>query len=345
MALLFIDGFDHMGTSGGTVLPKKWDAPTSGGSIINTPVRTGAAAMQVGLSGTGKLMLAGDVFIFGCAIRFGTALPTTGGLISFLAFYEGGGSLQHIGLNLNSSGFLLVRRGGITTLATATSHAMVLDTWYYLEIKVVIHDTAGSVEVHVDGAPVTFGSSLTGIDTRNGGLGFSDQVWFDAASGVAVFVDDVYCCDDSGTVNNSFLGVCSVETLLSETGNGTHANFTPSTGTDHGALVDDNPPNDDTDYNVSFTVGHRDSYNYPASASAAAILGIQTNLYVRKTDLGIRTAAALVRTGGTTYTGAAMAMTTAYKYLSECRDLNPQTGLTWTAADVAALEAGIEVAS
>ena len=142
----------------------------------------------------------------------------------------------------------------------------VLNSYFYVEIKVVIHDTTGSVAIHVDEVAVTFNASLTGIDTRNAGTtGIVDRFVLNGSSVAPnVIVDDLYLCDDSGSTNNDFLGICAVERLMPETGNGDHTDFTCSTGSDHGALVDDNPPTDDTDYNSSTTVGHQDCYHYPS---------------------------------------------------------------------------------
>jgi hypothetical protein len=123
---------------------------------------------------------------------------------------------------------------------------------------------------------------------------------------------------------NDFLGDCVVECLLPQTGNGDLTDFTPSTGTDHGAMVDENPPNDDTDYTTGDTAGQQDCYQYPSLALTGAILGIQTNLYAKKTDAGARTVAPIVRLGSTTYVGVAVAPATSYSYLTAIRELNPR---------------------
>jgi hypothetical protein len=83
----------------------------------------------------------------------------------------------------------------------------------------------------------------------------------------SAWIDDLYVCDGSGSVNNDFLGECRVLTLLPSDGNGSNNDFDTSAGgspADHGAMVNDTTPNDDTDYVSSSTVDHVDSWNYPA---------------------------------------------------------------------------------
>ena len=242
----------------------------------------------------------GSTFILGFAVRYG-GLASAADLVQFR---EGGSARTvHIAVTINSSGFLVVKRGS-TVLATATTNAFLPSSWYYFEIKVVIHDTLGSVVCHLDGVNVSFSTPLTGIDTRNGGTGIVDTFRIDGQStSPYMMVDDLYLCDATGTTNNDFLGNCVVESLLPQVGNGDLTGLTPSTGTDHGAMVDDNPPTDDTDYNSGDTIGQTDCYNYPSLALTGSILGVQTNLYTRKTDAGARTVAATVRLGGTSLLG------------------------------------------
>lgn len=342
MSLLFIEGFDHYGGSGTNLQNgAKWNAYNNRAGLNGSTPRTGpyAVALYGDDNLTKILSPAGDVFIAGFAIR-NSALGTGG--INIIQFQEGG--TVHIAVTIDASGFLVVKRD-TTTLATATTHPIVANSWYYIEVKVVIHDTTGSVTVHVDTETPTFSGSLTGIDTKNGGTGNVDRVVFNGHySYPYCLFDDIYICDDAGSTNNNFLGICVVETLLPQTGAGTHQDFTPSSGTDHGAMVDEASVDDDTTYNSSLTVGHQDSYNYPSLALTGSILGIQTALYTKKSDAGARTVAPLVRTASTTTPGAAVSPTTSYKYYSQLWESKPAGG-AWTESDINALEVGMKIVS
>ena len=338
MALLFMEGFDYVGSSA-AYINKKWDGGNCN-SVATSGARTGAGAGKLSYNDfLGKSLPAGDVFVIGFAIRF----PLSMGSYNDLVYWrENGAAVNHVTVSVDGSGYIVVKRD-TTVLATSTSSLFMIGSWYYLEIKVVIHDTTGSVEVRVDTVPVAFSASLTNVDTRNGGTGNVNYVMLNGHFN-DIWFDDLYVCDDSGSVNNNFLGICAVETLLPQTGAGTHQDFTPSTGTDHGAMVDEIPPDDDATYNASTTVGHQDSYNYPSLALTGTILGLQASIFPRKTDVGARTVAPIVRTGGTTTPGATVAPLTIYKYFPQMWESKPAGG-AWTEAEINALEVGMKIVS
>ena len=345
MALLFIDGFDHYGNNA-IVATRKWTQSGSGG--VNGPVAglTGSAMQFYGghpSSGFGIIKLMptpGDVFFLGFAVRWSGSGPPQR---EFIWFREG--SVEHITIGITTGSLLYVKRGA-TVLATATTHALLFDAWYYIEVKIVIHDTTGSVEVRIDGVTVTFNASLTNIDTREGGTGIVDNFALSGGFGGGgdpyITVDDLYLCDDAGGApRNTFLGVVKAESLMPQTGNGTNVGLTPSTGTDHGALVDEVPPNT-TDYNSSPTVGAKDTYNYPSMTLTGTVLGIQTNLYAAKSEVGLRQVCPVIRTGGADTDGVTVSPLTTFGYFSQVWEQKP--GATeWTIADVNALEVGMKV--
>jgi hypothetical protein len=344
MALRFMDGFDHCGPREGpndsAALATKYETTNS---LFLNPwfTRTGVGAVRFvnGGSSSGNHAITKVLPASGGAI-VGAAFRTTTIQIGAVLFQVREGTTVHIELSVGSGGTLIVKRGA-TTLATSSSPAIVTASWQYVELKTVIHDTTGTYEVRVDGVAVP-GLTASGVDTNNAGAtGQWDRILLGGSGGESA-VDDVYVCDTSGSTNNDFLGPVKVETLLPQTGNGTNLGLTPSTGTDHGALVDENPPNI-TDYNSSATVGAKDTYHYPSLSLTGAILGIQTNLYVAKSDAATRQVCAVVRASGTDYDGANVAPSTTFGYFSEVRAVNPATGVAWTAADLAALEAGMKV--
>jgi hypothetical protein len=342
MALLFFDGFDHVGTSGVTLALKYSENAATGFNVpVTSPVRTGTGACQIGYpSLVTKPLAASGAAIVGFAFRCSSFRVD-----DIVGLYEGSTSTGtlHVALAQTAGGLLTFKRG--STVLQTSSFAMALNAWYYIELKVVIHDTTGSYDVRVDGVSVL---SATGVDTRNGGTtGQWDRVGFGTAPyATDRFIDDFYVCDASGAApRNTFLGAVKVETLYPQTdavAAGSNAGLTPSTGTDHGALVGENPPNT-SDYNSSPTVGLKDTYNYPPLTLTGTILGVQTNLYVAKSDAAVRQVCAVVRAGGTDYDGANVSPTTTFTYFSEVREKNPNTSAEWTSSDIASLQAGMKV--
>jgi hypothetical protein len=160
------------------------------------------------------------------------------------------------------------------------------------------------------------------------------------------FFDDVYVCDTNGAApRNNFLGSVKIETLLPQTdavSAGSNAGLTPSTGTDHGAMVDENPPNT-SDFNSASTVGLKDTYQYPTMTLTGTVYGVQTNLYVNKSDAVARQVCAVVRPVSTDFDGANVSPTTSFIYFSEIRAQNPQTSADWLVSDITALQVGMKV--
>jgi hypothetical protein len=342
MALLFIDGFDHGGT---WLLHSTKYTSVSGGSnaaIVTTPARTGAGALQntdVSVNRGGYAIPSGTPVIAGVAFRF-PAAPASDHAI--LLIQDTPGALNHLLLVLTSTRRLSLQTGvGVTFVQGNT--VLAVDTWYYLEFKTSVHPSTGTYEVRIDGVVEMQGSG----NTSGGGANVITSVIIGSpGAGQSWYFDDFYICDGTGPApQNTFLGPVRIETLLPQTDAvqaGSNAGLTPSQGTDHGALVDEVPPNT-SDYNASATVGAKDTYNYPPMTLHGAILGVQTVLYVQKSDAAARTVCAVLRSGGADYDGANVAPATTYKYFSEARGLNPAGATAWTESAIAALEAGMKV--
>jgi hypothetical protein len=340
MALRFIDGFDHGGNITAN-LTAKYASNTNG--FLNTGasgVRTGTGSLSIigtsTLLTTKVLPTSGSTAIIGIAMRAGNSASWNGG--DLLRIQEG--STVHVALGITASGELTVKRN-TTVLGTSAAVITLRNNWYYIEIKTTIHDSAGTYEVRVDGTNVL---SATGQDTQNAGTAtWNTLVIRGVDVGGDSYLDDLYICDGSGTTNNDFLGDCKVETIYPQTGNGTHTDFTPSTGTDRGAMVDEAVPDSDTTYNVGTTAGQKDSYNYPSLSLTGTIRGIQTNLHVRKTDAGARTVCPVVRSGSTTYDGTTTTLGTSYGYISEVWETDPDTAATWVSGGITAMQVGMKV--
>jgi hypothetical protein len=321
----------------------KWGAGTDAGVTPQTSVvRTGTHAARA--SGVSYWLMTKSYVttggpVVGMAFRFDAA----GSWYSNYNLIEiREGSVVHLAVGLDANQKLIVKLGNTTILATGTTQ-LVVGAWYYIEVKAIIHDTAGSYEVRLDAVTELIAS---GVDTRNGGTGVWDRVLVCHSFNSAWYVDDFYLCDTTGAPpRNTFLGPVKVETLYPQTdavAAGSNAGLTPSTGTDHGAMVDENPPTT-TDYNASATVGVKDTYNYPSMAMVGTIFGIQTNLYVAKSDTSGRQVCSVLRVGaGPDVDGSPSSLASAFTYLSEVRSQKPDLS-EWTTADVAALQVGMKI--
>lgn len=338
MALLFVDSFDSYGNGSDPVTLGKWGGSAGGVLISNALARTGTLSARMGLS-TGvlvsKAMTPSGGFVVGVAFQVSAAFIAQ----DLLRIREG--ATIHLAVGTTAGAVMVVKLGG-TIIQTGTKVLSPL-TWYYVEFKGTINNTTGSYELRVDGVTEL---SATNVDTQNGGTATWDTIYLGAVTGGITNWDDFYVCDQSGAApRNTFLGPVKIECLLPQTdavAAGTYAQLTPSTGTDHGALVDEVPPNT-TDYNGSATVGLKDTYNYPPMTLTGTILGVQSNLYVLKSDASARSVCSTIRTGGADFDGANVSPGTTFGYIPTVFSTNPQTVAEWTVADIASLQVGMKV--
>lgn len=352
MTLRFIDGFDHYTPA---TVSRKWTVAntTSMTNItgVNTRFSSGQAVQFAAISSAfGKVLDAKGVWIIGFAMKIVSINSSSA--VTFLQIDDGTTAQLNFGL-VQSDRSMTIRRGGTAGTIIGTAPVLPNNTWFYLEIKVVIHPTAGSVVVRVNGV-VT--STISGVNTSAtgssvaSGISFGDTILIGATSQCTntFQMDDMYICDGSGTTNNDFLGDMRVETLY-PSGIGTASQWVP-----HGAGINFNcvsgvVPDDDTTYVETTTPGNTDTYQLDdLSGSPAHIYGVQANLLIRKTDAGSRFISEAYRIGSTVYipaVGSGLSVYDGYAYGVDIQEINPLTATQWATADINQLEAGIQLVS
>ena len=337
MTLLFCDGFDHYATAD---LSKKYTTVTGSPTISAAAGRRSTGGLTSGnTQNVTKTVTATASFVIGAAVIF-SALP--GASVAIISLLDAG-TLQ-CDLRVNVDGTLSVTRNG-TVLTNGTS-THVLVTGSYIEFKVTIADSiaADSCKVRVNGVDII--TVATGQDTKNTANATANQVKLGQAAaggfGSLVF-DDFYICDQSGSTNNNFLGDVRIDTIFPNA-DGNYLQFTPSTGTDHYALVDETTPNT-TDYNDGSTVGDRDSYALQnlTALTSQTVYGVQVNMAILKDDAGAKSASTMVRSSGTNGDGASAALGTSQTYVSQVYETDPNGSIAWTETTVNAMEAGCKV--
>ena len=348
MSLLFIDGFeDGLHTYKWTSLWGSWVIATSG-------ARTGSRYLIVAATSSppGAMVYLGAAnahATYGLACGINYTSWTGSCPIHFLGDAN---TVQHIQVRGNSFGAIEVYRGGDTgnTLGTKIAESapgqIVLGNWYHIEVKVVVHDTTGSVAVRINGVEVV---SFTG-DTRNGGAGTIDTVTLGGGAGTnnhsGANFDDVAVWNGAGTENNDWLGDCSVQTIY-PTGNGNYSEWDGSDGnsTDNYLLVDEAGVPNTSDYVESGVLGEKDSYVFgDLPAGVSSIKGVAIRTYVAKSDAGAQLVRAFVRIAGTDYPGTdkGPSVSPAYLGFSDFMELSPATSAAWTAGELNAAEFGVE---
>ncbi len=350
MSLIMIDGFDSYGTGGGSSFgdnPNLWFArwssysrTDSGHCVANG--RTGNYALIHNNGALFRNLAAGDqhaTMILGCAVFGGNSNQ-----LSVHEFRFNGSGVNHITIRRNADGSVGVWRNGTSTfLGGNSTQLMPWGGWYHMQMKVVIDDVAGSVEIKVNNVTVV---NLTNIDTRNGGAtALLDQIVLVGLNDSSFF-DDFYLCNGAGTVNNTFLGDCRVQRLLpNATGTTTQlAGTGVTTGTWQN--VDDAARPDSADYNSSATSEQFDTYGFAdlvPPAGAYTVHGVYAQAFAWKSDTADRGLALMVRSGTTDHEGAAQTVTTTGKNYGQVFQLNPVTGLQWSQTEINGGEFGVRV--
>ena len=100
----------------------------------------------------------------------------------------------------------------------------------------------------------------------------------------------------------------------------------------------------DASYAQGANVGDKSTYAVDDTlAATTAVKGVQLVALVRKDEVGSRSAAPVVRSGGTDYTGTATALGTGYAALVQVYETDPATGVAWTKAGADGAEFGAGV--
>jgi hypothetical protein len=334
MALLFMESFDGYGGTGSHAT--KWLGGVSGLGTSSPPPRTGSYRCSTGSDQQRLITPATSTLIIGLAYYWNGATTGRWTIWAGTSF----ASDWQCSVSFDGDGKIRVRNAGYsgTALGTTTNPVLVASSYNFIEAKILVSNS-GTFIVRCNGVEVLNGAGDTqaGASAAIAGFSFNPGV-----SGAAV--DDLFVLDSSGTALNDFIGDCKVECLTPQAGNGSNTGLTCSTGTDHGALVDELPANDDTDYNFSATVGAKDTYAFTNVATVGSIKAVQVSARARKTDSATKELAVVTRVGSTDYDGATQAVaSTSYSQYQQIWEKRPSDNADWTIADVNAAEFGLKV--
>lgn len=344
MALLWLEGFEGFSGASAVVgadLAQKYPGSTTT-NALTTSGRFSGTAVSGGSSGGAMTLFTPDFttptddYILGCAVRWKQFPAAPGHPV--LSVFDG--ATRQSSVHILSTGLVAFYRGG--TQVAASTERLRLNRWYYLELKVKIGNAGvGSYEIRVDGVNVLSNGS---VDTQQTATSQATKaaLEFDniTTAGNQQVMDDVYVCDDTGSANNDFLGDQAVEGLF-PSAEGDVIDFTPSTGTDNSALVEEVPSDDNTTYVESATVGHQDLYQYTDLTLIDSIRGVQVNTVAFQN--ASETLITLVKTGTTTDGDAGQAVDTAYEELHRILEQDPDTAAAWTDTGVNGAQFGVEV--
>jgi hypothetical protein len=338
MALLFCDGFGHI--EDGYDDLKYTASSIIGITYASTYGSDGGYGIELYNSSWLRRTFASTYTTLIVGVRFN--LVSFSPTADMLAFYDS--TSVQIALRVQSDGSITVHRG-TTEISTSATNLVSLSTWYYVEMKIVFSQTVGTVDVELDGTSII---SDTAEDTCNTANAYANGVQITAGSAQRIYVDDLYVCDDSGTTNNAMLGDIKITTLYPTSDSATNNDFTPSTGSDNYALVDDPQLSSfDTDYVESSTVGHKDTYGMTTYSETGTILGVQVCSAVKNTDTGTMAVRNLCRSGTTPTDneGSSFSLSQTEQGNLTVWEEEPTDTTAWTTTNLNNAEFGLKVQS
>lgn len=350
MSLLYIDGFDAQDFT-----TKGWTITNNNGSVTasaTTPYATGFSLLSSAVSGgyntaqaAHSVKPSANLYVGFNYNTTGNPDSTSGQHIDVVRFMTDSGATEQIRVERTSLGFLAVYRGG--TLLGQTSASIPVNTWWFVEVGASISATAGSVIVRIQGSQVL---SFSG-NTQNGGTSTNIDAlvfagggnYLGTATSPGQYYDDLYVCDGSGTINNTFLGDIRVQTLLPN-GPGSSTQFTPTGSANNYMNVSEVPDNANT-YNSSGTVGQRDTYAMSnLNAATGTVFGVQQVMRAFKSDAGTANIKSAQKSGATISYGAVNSLSVNDLTYFDMFETNPATGASYTPTDINSIEAGAEIA-
>ena len=341
MTLLFADGFDSISNGDfGTYGDWQWYASYT--KIDSTYGRRGTNGMRFYNWSGQSPWTATPAFTPSSTLIWGTAFRTSSftspGHIYFRALDNG--YQYYVRFSVNGQ-VELYNSGGL--LETGTTQ-MQSDKWYYLEIKVTVHDTTGAYEVRING---NTDMSDTNVDTKSNATydTVKDIYFAGVAGGNHWYFDDMYIANNIGSYVNDFLGDIRVDALMPD-GAGSNTDWTPSAGANY-QCVDEVDINDDTDYVSETVTTSYDTYSFDDLVpTSGTVYGVCTRMVARKADAGSRSTKTATRISTTEYDHSdTHSMSDSYLMFRDIWEENPNTASAWTISDINGAEFGVKLES
>jgi len=341
MALRLLEGWDGLDEH----YDKYFSYPdNSGCAMSGAAVRTGTQSLRMDNSADFLFLpipggAPSNEIYLGVAIYL-TGYPTV--TTSCLRFYNN----HYLGayIAIESDGGLAM--WGSTEQGDSGENKLSLNTWHYIEVKMIKGNSVGANDVIVKVDGVEWYASSGGEDfLASGAASFTDCIALRGAPVGYYYFDDIYICDETGPQCNTFLGQIKIATIYPD-GNGNDSDFvgSDSNSVDNYLLVDDTTPDGDTTYSESGGATELDLYTYDAAPASIIIAGIQVNSYIRKDTTGIEHLARnVVRINSTNYESADLYPGFDYMYQTSIWELNPDDSAAWSEADINGAEFGLKV--
>ncbi|HUO12651.1 MAG TPA: hypothetical protein VMU37_07835 [Caulobacteraceae bacterium] len=227
-------------------------------------------------------------------------------------------------------------------LLGASEPGVYLDTvWEDIEAFFKVGATGGEILVRVNTGSVL---SLINVDTQPGANAYFDSYCFGfyypgGATTADFYLDDLRYYDMAGTINNTWLGTCRVQTCL-PTANGATTDFTRSNTSLANWQNIANQNVDDTLYLSDANAGDFNLSAVEPLVNSPVVAWVGVTSFLRQDDATQITAKNRIVSGSTTADGAAYLTAQTYAADTDVFETDPATGVQFTGAGVNALQIG-----
>jgi len=342
MALAFIHG-DTFDTRSAAQMSRRYTSGSVGGVVTGAATRYNYGQAADGVSALRKDFPATyRYFIIGVAPRLNTSFSGQ----TLLRVQDD--TSVHCGVALNVDGSVDILGPAFETHASSTAGILSLGTWHHLCLALDIGNT-GNARVFVDGVAV---ATATSKDLQGGSNQFGASVILGVGGTEAPQCDDYYIMGGNSTANlyaevpgpggGGDLSGTHYMPIADEGAN----DWPPSAGTDHYAMVDEIPADDDTTYLIGTTAEDTELYTFPPlEPDVGQIMFVQRSFMGQQDEgsSGPQVIKNAVKRSGTIYEDAVEHSLQAFGSIREFTDLtpnDPSTGLPWTSAGFAAMASG-----
>lgn len=285
-------------------------------------------------------------FVVGFSVRS----PNSGNIQRYsVTLYDDRTEQDFLSLAFDDTGVLRLFCGGVQVGRSRPGSWQVF-TWHYIQLKAKGGDP-GFAQVKVDGEIVI---DITNADFTPGVLPLGFDWGFDAyrigtpagTSSKLWAIDDLYILDATGPAPyNNYLGNVRVGCMKPDAPGdvtglipvGAAANWIAGASTDITA--------DTTVYNQTDTVGAYDLYHLQANVPSRQVFGIMTTVFYRQDNAIQLWSQNVLKTGGVEYYGDIRGVAQTYIGRDTIYDNNPNTGVSWTNADLADVQIGPKLAA
>ncbi|AGH31360.1 hypothetical protein TVVG_00011 [Tetraselmis viridis virus SI1] len=338
MTLLWQDGFDQYGLDESVMLQGPYAQVSGNFALSDVNPRTGSICMRFSSSGTSILRrtlgVARQTIGAGLAWR-PEAIPSSNDDVWLVSFLDNS-NVAILTLEVSTTGQIRAKGGTVTAsvLGASAQNVIQAGTYQHIEARVFSDNGAGTCEVRVNGVTVL---NLTGLSLSGDPIA---QLSYGRTFGITIEArwDDLYAWDTEGTENNTFLGDRRVFTRVCDA-DGALQEWARSTGSSTYQLLDETPPDGDTSYVETSTVGDIFGLtfeNLPAEVAGVAAVSVIT--YARKLDAGPGTFQTTVVSGTAEEAGIEHPTNVTWTYFQDIYQVDPNTGSGWTRATVDAIE-------